>query len=118
VAFPSVPLPADGITLEAKMRRHQWAAARMWEGLIGPSERGWIEGARVLAASQLDVRKTVHAKPNAEVVEFAERLQDLGRRAVELHDRDARAVLYGEMMTTCVSCHTIVRPHAIVGKME
>lgn len=115
VAFRSVPLPA-GNTLEANMRRHQWAAARLWEGLIGPSERRWIEGARVMATIELDVRQTVHAKPNAEVVGFAEQLGDLGRRASELRDHDARAVLYGQMMVTCVGCHNIVRPHAVVAR--
>ena len=86
--------------------------------MIGPSERRWTEGARVMATTKLDVRKTAHAKPNAEVVELAERLLDFGQRVGELRDHDARAVFYGEMMATCASCHTIVRPHPIVGKME
>ena len=114
LSFTASAPPPAGNTLEAQMRRHRWAAERMWEGVIAPSEARWRAGARVLAMTPLDVRRTAHAKPNVEVVELAERLRDAGRRAGELRDHDARAVFYGEMMATCAGCHSIVRPRPVV----
>ncbi len=32
----------------ADMERHRWAADRMWEGLVGPSETAWLAGAATL----------------------------------------------------------------------
>ena len=48
VSFPYEELPPAGDDNRVAMRRHQWAADRMWEGLIGPSRTGWIQGAEVL----------------------------------------------------------------------
>jgi mono/diheme cytochrome c family protein len=114
VSFSAMTPPPVGNTFEIQMRRHQWAAERMWEGVIGPSEARWLAGARMLATSRLDVRKTVHVKPNINVIELAEKLRDAGKVAGEQNDADARAVFYGEMMATCAGCHAIVRPRPVV----
>ncbi|HEY5924172.1 MAG TPA: hypothetical protein VIV11_20985 [Kofleriaceae bacterium] len=114
-AFAYTPAPLDDATLEAQMVRHQWAAARLWEGLVGPADQLWDEGARVMATSQLDIAKSGHAKPNADVAELAERLREQTMQAIATTDRTARAALFGEMMGTCASCHSIVRPAPVVG---
>lgn len=114
LSFAASAPPAMGNTLEAQMRRHRWAAERMWEGVIAPSEARWLAGARVLAMTPFDVRRAMHAKPNADVVELSDRLRNAGRRAGELRDHDARAVFYGEMMATCAGCHSIARPRPVV----
>jgi len=44
-------------SLQLQMRRHQWAAARLWEGLIGPSNEMWSQGTGFLATTEL-VRPT------------------------------------------------------------
>ncbi|HEX5061916.1 MAG TPA: hypothetical protein VFV99_21255 [Kofleriaceae bacterium] len=111
-AFQYDPPPTDDATLEAQMRRHQWAAARMWEGVVGPADAAWQDGARVMATTRLDVARTAHEKPNADVFELAERLRDQATQALTMTARDARARFYGEMMETCASCHSIVRPIA------
>jgi cytochrome c556 len=114
LAFPDVPPPTDGQTQEAQMRRHQWAAARLWEGLVGPDDRRWEEGARVMATTRFDASRAAHEKPNAEVIELAERLHDQATEAIAVRDSDARAALFGELMETCASCHTIVRPAPVI----
>ena len=106
--------PTDDTTLPAQMARHQWAAVQLWQGVSGPADQAWSEGARVMAATPCDVTKRVHEKPNAEVFELAERLRDQAQHAAALTDADARAGLYGEMMATCASCHSILRPHAVI----
>ena len=66
-----------------------------------------------MAETELDLRTTVHEKPNADVFELGERLRDQGARAAGSRDRVERAVMYGEMMTACAGCHRIVRPEPV-----
>jgi cytochrome c556 len=108
--FASSAAPATGHTLEQQMDLHQWAAARLWEGVVGPSDERWLAGARVMAAGRIDVAKSAHEKPNAAVVELAERLRAEASEAVTIIDHGARAAFFGDMMETCASCHDIVRP--------
>lgn len=112
--FSYGPLPREvDDALDAQMERHQWAAKRLWEGVIGPSDREWMEGATVIAANILDVRRMAHEKPNAEVSALAERLQMYGRQAQDLRTLSERARFYGDMMSTCAGCHQILRPHPV-----
>ena len=46
--FPWQSKPEDEMGTLAHMQRHQWAADRMWEGLIGPSEDAWYQGTTLL----------------------------------------------------------------------
>lgn len=113
VAFAYVPPPPHGTTLEVQMARHTWAAARLWQGVIGPADQLWLEGAHAMTTTPLDLVASMHGKPNVEVIELAERLQEQAQAATELTDHASRAQLYGEMMDTCASCHRIVRPHPV-----
>jgi cytochrome c553 len=113
VTFPYEPEPADEPALDVQMRRHQWAATRLWEGVVGPSDEAWRDGSRVMASTSIDVRRTTNAKPNPDVVEYANQIRALAMRADSAHDPAARASLYGDMLTTCASCHAIVRPSAV-----
>jgi cytochrome c556 len=114
VAFPLTPAPSEGPGLELQMRRHQWAAARLWEGVIGPSDASWASGAQMMSTTPFDVMITAHEKPNAEVVELAEQLRARATAAVGIRDRDVRATAYGEMMATCAGCHAVVRIQPVV----
>ena len=109
VVFAGEPVPPAEGAPDAQMARHAWAAARLWEGLIGPADERWEQGARVMATSPFDVAKSAHAKPNAEVVELAELLRAQATSAAAITDHDVRAVFFGHMMETCASCHSIVR---------
>jgi len=111
-AFHYDAAPSDEATLEVQMRRHQWAAARMWEGIVGPADTSWEDGARVMATARLDVAQAAHEKPNADTFELAERLREQATQALAITDRDGRARFYGAMMETCATCHSIVRPIA------
>jgi hypothetical protein len=114
VAFARAPIPADDDTVELQMALHQWAAARLWEGVIGPSDERWQQGARVMATGHFDAAKSVHEKPNVDVIELAERLRAQANEASTITDRSARAAFFGDMMETCASCHSIVRPSPVV----
>ena len=48
ITFAREPEPTNTPKLGAQMASHQWAAARMWEGIIGSSTDRWLAGARTL----------------------------------------------------------------------
>jgi hypothetical protein len=113
-AFHAPPLPADDGTLAAQMRRHQWGAARLWEGVTGPSGAQWVAGARVMADTPLAVRQTVHEVPNVSAFELAELLHEQAGAASTVAP-DERSAAYADMMQTCARCHAITRPRPVVG---
>lgn len=95
--------PADQ-HLATQMMRHQWAAQRMWEGLIAPSADRWREGARMLAAAPL----TITAESSAlGIADDVAKVRLLARRA--LAPGTDRPQLYGELLATCAHCHAVIR---------
>lgn len=110
------PLPADDGTLAARMQRHAWGAARLWQGVSGPADDAWLEGARVMATTPLEVSRMMHERPNVEVVELAGRLSEQTTRAAAVIDRDSRATLLGEVMQTCAECHRIAHPQPVASR--
>lgn len=100
-------------SIAAQMERHQWAATRLWEGLIGPSEHEWLEGATVLAVDKIDVTKLTSGTSNSNAAALGERLQQQARDAQTLRGTTGRAEFYGRMMSTCAACHQIVRPYPV-----
>jgi hypothetical protein len=116
VAFAWEEPPADSPSLQAQMRRHQWAAARLWQGLVGPSDDIWREGAQVLASTQLDTfAATGSNAPRGDVSALAKRVRELAATASKTEDHDARATTYGELLSTCAGCHALVRPSPVPG---
>lgn len=115
VALPATPAPAEGsTTLAAQMKRHAWAANRMWEGVFMPDPLRWQAGARVLASVTIDARGGMHETPDAEVVGLAEQLRAHAIEASTLTDPAAEARFYGKLLDTCASCHTRVRMTPVV----
>ncbi len=113
LAFSYRTAPGDEHTLADQMLRHRWAAARLWEGVFGPSDAQWNAGARVTSNLQLDLAATVHEAPNADVFAFGEQLREQGDRARTITAAGDRARFYGELMATCAGCHAIVRPSPV-----
>jgi hypothetical protein len=113
-AIPKRTPPAESNALGGQMTRHAWGAARLWEGVSGPAEHAWLDGALVIAQTPCEVSTVMHGKPNVEAFELAEQLHDQAMRASAAGDITARANLLGEVMSTCASCHRILRPHPIM----
>lgn len=103
----SVPPPPDATNIEGRMKRHVWAADRLWEGLFVPSESSWNAGAKALSAAPFpdDVLKAggVHARSAAS--EFAK----LVSQAPAKKTADERATLYAQMLVTCGACHVATK---------
>jgi cytochrome c553 len=97
--------PGEGAdSVATRMMRHLWAADRLWDGLVGPSEDAWTAGATALAdypfsGADLDLAS------DAVVDSLAGMVQQLGTTAFGASDPYKRAEIYGALLGTCASCH-------------
>ncbi len=91
-----------GQSAPRQMERHLWAVQRMWEGLVAPSDRQWQQGATALVDDPLFQEANVGGGP--EVAKLAREVHDLGVTALQ-RGPDARAGVYGRLLSTCVTCH-------------
>jgi mono/diheme cytochrome c family protein len=109
IAFPVEPRPADDPNRGPRMPSHQWAAARMWEGLIGPSDERWATGARALTTVALTmVAQSVTPSSELDVDEVA-RIRLYATRALATGPIDARADVFGGLLAACARCHAELR---------
>lgn len=92
-------LPED-TGFSGHMIRHVWAADRMFEGLIAPSDELWAAGAGVFADEALHGQAI---PPAAE--RHASKLHQLGLGALQLDAPRDRARQYGLMLAECSACH-------------
>lgn len=106
IVFPKPPAPLPGVKLQTQMASHEWAAARMWEGLIAPDDARWLDGARRLAEARIDV--TAEAG-SLGIADDAARVRLFARRAQTPRSQSERADLYGDMLATCAHCHFVIR---------
>jgi hypothetical protein len=109
-AFPKVPSPPPDPKLAAVMAGHQWASMRMWEGLIGPSEERWNQGAAALAKAPLAITAEAGA-PGRDlgIADDVARIRLYAARAPKAKTAYDRAQLYGELLATCAKCHSTIR---------
>jgi len=101
--FHEQPEVKEGDT-KSHMAMHKWAAERLWEGLVGPSESHWTLGAEALIADPL-----TNIKEPPEAVELAKKVHELGAKAKDASEREERIEIYGELLGTCASCHEKTR---------
>ena len=98
-----------GGSQEAIMVRHLWAADRMWEGLVGPSDDAWTAGAEAMAETQPSLAEALRASVSGQGAGvFLEELGLLAREAKDAKGIDARADVYGRLLATCDRCHSRV----------
>jgi cytochrome c553 len=97
----------QGTSQEAQMIRHLWAADRMWEGLVGPSEESWQAGAAALAetgpALVHALRASTSSGPGSSLVN---QVQSAADQALAATTWSERAEVYGQMLGTCNGCHS------------
>lgn len=104
------PHPGTG-TVTDRMRLHLWAADRMWDGLIGPSDSAWTAGALALATFSPYAAELADSTNRDAVTAIASRLRNLSTRAQMTAQPDERAELYGDFLKSCAECHALVRGH-------
>jgi len=94
-------LPDEGDGIGPRMHRHQRAVARMWDGLVVPSDAAWKVGARVLADAPMEPERSVET-----MATLAASVHQLAVKAHTLTTGEERSLLYGELITTCATCHS------------
>lgn len=107
--YENVTGPPQGDTpVATRMLRHWWAADRLWDGLVYPSDEAWRAGASVLRDAPLFTDELTRDVEQYEAVtKLAWTVHEIGARAGSVQDQSARAALYGELLTTCASCHRL-----------
>lgn len=103
------PIP-EGDTPEARMRRHQWAADRMFDGLLTASPETFREGNEALTSAPLTQAElpATAAQPEEQVVTLTTHVRDLGAEAAAATDDESRASIYGRYVATCGACHRLL----------
>jgi mono/diheme cytochrome c family protein len=96
----------DADTLGERMRRHMWAADRLWEGLTGPADDSWTAGAAVLARAPLPPPSADPPLP-ADYVAAITEVRELGAEALDASMLEARADVYGRFLASCAGCHAL-----------
>ncbi len=105
VEFDEVDRPSDDENPTAHMQRHQWAADRMWEGLIGPSEMSWGRGANLLFESPIRPDAVHDDAGDAAWLGMARRIHQLAANATMVWEPAEMAAIYAEFLANCAACH-------------
>jgi hypothetical protein len=96
------PVQPSNPRLASQMATHQWAASRMWEGLVAPDDARWLQGARALGESRIAITAGGPESDVSQIHLLAARAQQPGG----IHERGA---LYGELLGACAHCHFVIR---------
>ncbi len=104
MTFPPAPPVAPGA--RPSMILHQWAAERLYQGLITNNDAAWKAGAAALVDAPLHIEElTADVELPEELHGLTKKVRDLGAAAKDATDPDARARLYGDLLASCASCH-------------
>ena len=98
-------MPPAGRAPAAHMLRHAWAADRMWDGLLTPSDALWESGATALSEDPLFLADD---ESGTEAAVLAREVHLLGIEARRLQDPDHQAGIYGRLLGTCARCHSLM----------
>ncbi|MFO0681255.1 MAG: hypothetical protein U0234_04350 [Sandaracinus sp.] len=103
------PIP-EGDSPEARMRRHQWAADRMFDGLLTANAETFRSGNEALTSAPLtqDELPATAGQPEDQVVTLTTHVRDLGAEAAAATDDESRASIYGRYIATCGACHRLL----------
>lgn len=95
--------------LRDRMQRHAIASEQMWEGLIVPSDRAWHDGTVAFTRAPLAPPSEKGTAIDTQTHARIEELRPLAHQARVATSHKARALLYGQMIARCASCHDRVR---------
>ena len=103
-------MPENRTDTISHMQRHQWAADRLWEGLIGPSDSAWNRGTDMLVDVPLHpsdlMNELAEGEDAADIEVIARRIHVLGGQGTSARTPDTRSELYAEILGLCANCHT------------
>lgn len=98
--------PEAGARQAERMILHLWAADRMWEGLIGPSEEAWLSAVEALSRGWEPSGSVLMATASPDAISgYMGQLHRLAEDAREARTQEARSRVYGRLLNTCQGCH-------------
>jgi hypothetical protein len=106
--FPAVTAPVMIPGTASHMSMHQFAVDLLYQGLATPSDDQWKKGAEAMKASPLankDLPKD--STLTKEIVAAEARVHELADRAGKAGDQGAKVAIYGELVGSCASCHSL-----------
>lgn len=100
------PEPEMGDELSLAMRKHQWAADRLWDAVVSRSDELWKLGVEAMGASQVKP-KDLEGEPTAgsDLQKVLARFRALAPKAEAAETPEARVEVLGAYLSTCVGCH-------------
>jgi mono/diheme cytochrome c family protein len=105
VAIVGDLVPEDGGVIP-RMKQHEWAATKLWVGLVVPSDAAWQVGAALLAEAPLAPELlTPDKSPAPRVVALVQAVRDLALRAGRAQSTEDRVNVYADLVSTCSGCH-------------
>lgn len=110
-SFRAPPMPASDGSLVSAMARHQWAADRMWLGIIAPSTALWDSGLAAIAEMPpLSAERDLTRAARLEAERLRHELQRLrASRDDELVGQRDRATRLDAILDVCAACHALTR---------
>lgn len=107
VRFDITDPPGFETDTVSHMIRHQWAADRMWEGIVGPSAVAWSRGIDALLEAPLTPHELKGGGDQPERVrKMARRIHQLAGNGMMASDGNEKAEIYAEFLANCAACHT------------
>jgi cytochrome c553 len=110
IAVSVTAKPEEWGETDVHMQRHQWGVDRMWEGLIGPSDKPWNQGADMLVDIPLSTFDVMDASASMEdtiaIDIITQRLHALGGQGGYTKTPEERSKMFGEVLSICAECHT------------
>jgi cytochrome c556 len=101
--------PSSDRVIGPHMRRHQWAADRMWEGLIWPESYSWQRGANLLFESPIKPHEMGEEADFETSQTMARRIHQLAANATMVFESNEKAEIYAEFLANCGGCHHALR---------
>jgi cytochrome c556 len=109
IKLAPIVAPSPGSTLATQMAGHQWAAARMWEGLTTPSTERWQTGVVALSRARWTIAAEEPSLTKSPISDDVARVRLLAERGLAAETPPARGAVYGELLATCAHCHATIR---------
>lgn len=101
--MPEAPEGSDAATA---MMRHAYAAQELWDGLITHNADRWNTGTGLLAGSHVSPEQLFGQGLEARIgASRVAGLQNASRAVIHAVEWDDRAEAYGQLLTSCASCH-------------
>lgn len=99
--------PPTVAAVRGRMLEHYYSVEMMSMGLEAPSEELWKRGAQALRDAQVMKITLKDEKLTADLNAAEANFRDLGAKAAAAKPVEARADLYGQVLTSCGQCHSL-----------